>query len=316
MPLDPQAAALLKSTQKSKLPALETLSPDAAREQNAKGVVVAAGKAPPVYAVSDTEATGNVGAIPLRVYTPRDPGGQAKPILIFIHGGGHVVGSRNTHDVACRHLALHGDCIVVSVDYHLAPEHPFPIPLDDCRSASRWIVEHAEQLGGRSDWIAIAGDSAGGNLATVVCMLSRADGLPPFVSQLLFYPATDLTCSMPSHTELATGYQTTRPLLEWFIGHYMSGDNQNRRDPRCSPLLADDLGAQPPALIVSAGYDPLRDEVLAYHEKLQRNGILSEHRHYAGMIHGFINMTGFLDVAHDCLAQCGRTMRQRLYKQH
>lgn len=170
MPLDPQAAALLKATAKAKLPPLETLTPEAARKQNAKGIAVVAGHGPDMFSIFETEATGPSGAIPLRVYTPRDARGQTMPLLVFIHGGGHIIGSRDRHDVACRYLAMHGDCIVVSVDYHLAPEHPFPAPLEDCCIATRWIVEHAEALGGRGDWVAIAGDSAGGNLATEVCL--------------------------------------------------------------------------------------------------------------------------------------------------
>lgn len=316
MPLDPQAAALLKATAKAKLPPLETLTPEAARKQNAKGIVVVAGRGPDMFSVFETEATGLIGAIPLRAYTPRDPRGQIMPLLIFIHGGGHVIGSRETHDVACRHLAMHGDCIVVSIDYHLAPEHPFPAPLEDCRIAAQWIVEHAEELGGRSDWIAVAGDSAGGNLATEMCLAARNSDMPSFVCQLLFYPDTDMTCSMLSHEELADGYQLTRPLLEWFIGHYTNGKKQNRRDPRCSPLLADDVSGLPPTLIISAGYDPLRDEVIAYHEKLLADGVQSQHWHYAGMIHGFISMTGFLDAAHECLERSGNALQKMFHNQH
>lgn len=309
MPLDPQAAALLESAEKAALPPLESLTPEAARRQYAEGIAVTVGTAPDLYAVVDSGAPGPYGEIPLRVYTPRNPQGRAMPLLIYIHGGGHVIGSRDTHDVACRHLAIHGDCIVVSVDYHLAPEHPFPAPLEDCRAAVDWITANAERLGGQGDRIAIGGDSAGGNLATEVCLAARDAGTPHFVCQLLIYPATDMTCSMPSHEELAEGYRLTKPLIAWFVGHYLSGQRRDRRDPMCSPLLAENVAGLPPALVVSAGYDPLRDEVTAYHDKLRAHGVQSRHLHYAGMIHGFINMTGFLDAAHECLQACGSAVR-------
>jgi len=313
MPLDPQAAILLESINNSDQPLMESLTPPEARRQYEQGIAVVAGSAPAMHKVSEHEAPGPLGPIPLRVYVPRDPGARALPLLIYLHGGGHVIGSRNTHDVACRHLANHGDCIVVSVDYHLAPEHPFPAPLEDCLAASDWVFAQAEQLGGRADWIAIGGDSAGGNLATEVCLADRGAGRARLIHQLLIYPATDMTCSQPSHQELATGYRLTESLIQWFVGHYLSGQRQDRRDPMCSPLLADDLRGLPPALVISAGYDPLRDENIAYHEKLLAHGVESRHDHYPGMIHGFINMTGFLDEALNCLKACGQQLQQVFY---
>ncbi len=309
MALDPQAAQVLADMEKLGLPLLETLTPSEARRQYDQGALVAAGKPPLVFDVREAEAQGPLGPIPLRIYTPRDPAGQALPVLVYFHGGGFVIGSRDSHDAPCRYLAVAGDCIVVSVDYRMAPEHPFPEPVQECWGAVNWIVNNIETLGGRGDRVAVGGDSAGGNLAAVLCLLARDNGGPRFVHQLLIYPCTDMTRSFPSHRELASGYRLTRSLIDWFFSHYFSGENKNLRDPWGSPLFADDLGGLPPALLVSAGYDPLRDEVIAYHERLLEHGVESRHSHYPGMIHGFINMTGFLDAARECLNACGAELK-------
>tara|TARA_B100002049_G_scaffold219325_1_gene186995 strand:- start:30 stop:974 length:945 start_codon:yes stop_codon:yes gene_type:complete len=310
MTLDPQAARVLEAAEQSGLPALETLPPAEARRQYEKGAAIVGGQPPAVFSVRDIEAPGPLGAIPLRVYVPRDPGDEALPLLIYIHGGGYVIGSRDSHDVPCRYLALGGDCIVVSVDYRMAPEHPYPQPVDDCWVAVNWIAENAVSLGARADRIAIGGDSAGGNLATVMCLKARGAGGPAFVYQLLIYPGTDKSRSHASHAELAEGYRLTRSLLDWFMAHYFSGEPADPDDPYASPLQAKDLSGLPPALVVSAGYDPLRDEDIAYHEKLLAHGTESEHLHYPGMIHGFINMPGVLDVARECLDECGHRLRR------
>lgn len=309
MTLDPQAARVLEAMEQADLPLLETLAPPQARQQYEQGTAMVGGEPPAVFDVRDVDADGPLGAIPLRVYTPRDPDGQPLPMLIYIHGGGWVIGSRDSHDVPCRYLALAGDCIVVSVDYRMAPEHPFPEPVHDCWAAVQWIADNAEALGGSAERIAIGGDSAGGNLSTVMCLMARDQGGPPFVHQLLIYPGTDMTRNHASHDELAEGYRLTRPLIDWFMNHYFSGENKNLRDPLASPLLAEDLSGLPPALIVSAGYDPLRDEDLAYHERLVEQGVDSRHIHYPGMIHGFINMPGMLDKARECLNTCGAELK-------
>ncbi|GAB3670962.1 alpha/beta hydrolase [Salinisphaera aquimarina] len=309
MTLDPQAARVLEAAEQSGLPLLETLSPTDARLQYERGTAITGGEPPAVFSVRDTQAEGPLGPIPLRVYVPREPGDQPLPMLIYIHGGGYVIGSRDSHDVPCRYLALAGDCIVVSVDYRMAPEHPYPEPVDDCWAAVNWIADNATALGGRADAIAVGGDSAGGNLATVMCLKARDEGGPAFVYQLLIYPGTDKSRSHASHTELASGYRLTKPLLDWFMDHYFSGAPAAADDPYASPLRAEDLSGLPPALVISAGYDPLRDEDIAYHDKLCAHGIASEHLHYPGMIHGFINMPGMLDKARECLDQCGARLK-------
>ena len=310
MTLDPQAKAFLDLAERSRRPLLETLAAPAARELYDEMAAIAGGEAPDVFATEDLDAPGPFGPIPLRRYIPRDPGGTALPTLIYFHGGGYVIGSRDSHDTPCRYLALAGDCMVISVDYRLAPEYPFPQPVEDCWAAATWLARNIAELGGRRDAIAIGGDSAGGNLATVVCLMARDRGGPEFHHQLLIYPGTDMTRSLPSHDELADGYRLTKPLLDWFMDHYFSGDRKDLKHPQASPLFGSDLSGLPPALIVSAGFDPLRDENIAYHEKLLAAGVDSRHEHFAGMIHGFISMAGYLDAAKACFDLCGTELRR------
>ncbi len=309
MTLDPQAKKFLELADRSGRPLFETLTPPEARALYDETAAIAGGKAPEVFAVEEREASGPFGAIPLRLYTPRDPQGAVLPVLIYLHGGGFVFGSRDSHDTPCRHLALEGDCLVISVDYRMAPEFPFPQPVEDCWAAVTWIIDNIGELGGSADRIAIGGDSAGGNLATVMCLMARQNRGPDFLHQLLIYPATDLSRGFPSHSELADGYRLTRPLIDWFMDHYFSGPEQNREHEQASPLHAD-LTGLPPALVISAGYDPLRDENAAYYEKLTGSGVIARHEHYPGMIHGFISMGGFIDAGVDCLRLCGAELKQ------
>ncbi|MCW9033732.1 MAG: alpha/beta hydrolase [Rhodospirillales bacterium] len=309
MTLDPQAKMVLDIAEKSGRPLLESLAPVEARKLYEGMAKVGGGKPPKVFKTEDLEADGPFGAIPLRVYTPRDPKEEKLPVLIYIHGGGYVIGSRDSHDVPCRYLALEGDCIVVSVDYRMAPEFPFPQPVEDCWAAAKWIAANVESFGGRADKIAIGGDSAGGNLSTVLCAMAKEQSGPNFVYQLLIYPGIDMTGSFASHEALSEGYRLTKPLINWFMDAYFSGDNKDRKDPLCSPYFAKDLSGLPPALIISAGYDPLKDENAAYHRMLLKAGVKSQHSHYSGMIHGFINMPAFLDAAKDCLKECGSGLK-------
>lgn len=310
MTLDPQARTFLDLAESSDLPLFETLDPPEARSLYDKTATIAGGEAPPVFRTEETQATGPFGPIPLRIYTPRDPAGDALPVLIYFHGGGFVIGSRDSHDAPCRRLALAGDCIVVSVDYRMAPEFPFPQPVEDCWAATTWIAENAATFGGRADCLAIGGDSAGGNLAAVMCLKAARNGGPAFRHQMLIYPATDLARGFPSHDELADGYRLTRPLIDWFMDHYFSGEEQDRSHELASPLNADTLAGQPPALVVSAGYDPLKDEDAAYYEKLKADGVAARHEHYPGMIHGFISMGGFIEAGNQCLEMCGAELRK------
>ncbi|MGI9571508.1 MAG: alpha/beta hydrolase, partial [Desulfobulbia bacterium] len=255
-------------------------------------------------------AFGTKGEIPLRLYIPRDPGNESMPCLIYFHGGGFMLGGLNSHDVPCRHLSLAGDCMVIAVEYRKAPEFPFPEPVEDSWDALEWIVGHIESLGGDKNRIALGGDSAGGNIAAVLALRARDRGEPQICYQLLIYPSIDMTRSFPSHVSLASGFRLTKPLIDYFYDNYFSGEVPDRRHPLCSPLFVKDVSGLPPAYIVSAGYDPLRDENIAYHEKLLSDGVESIHRHYEGMIHGFINLTAFLDASQKCLESCGQALKQ------
>jgi acetyl esterase len=247
------------------------------------------------------------GDVPVRVYMPLGDAagpGDPRPVLVYLHGGGWTIGSIETHDNTCRSLANGAEVVVVSVDYRLAPEHPYPAGLDDCETALRWVVDNAGELGVDPERLAIGGDSAGGNLAAVLAQRLRDTG-PPIRFQLLIYPATDMTMSYPSVDENAEGYFLTKAAMIWFGGNYLgrgAGDDEGGAgdrgplieptDPRVSPLHApaDALAGLPPTLVVTAEYDPLRDEGEAYAENLRAAGVDATATRYDGVIHGFFAM--------------------------
>ena len=225
------------------------------------------------------------GEIPIRIYTPE--GMAPFPLVVFFHGGGFVVGSLDSYEEMCRTLCWGTGCIVVSVDYRLAPEHKFPAAPDDCLAATRWAAEHAAEFNADPARLAVAGDSAGGNLATVTALRIRDEGGPPLCGQLLIYPATDYhTPPTSSYLAYANGYLLTRDSMVWFWGHYLNSASEASH-PYASPLRAPDLSGLPPALVVTAEYDPLRDEGERYAERLQLAGGPTVLSRYDGMIHGF-----------------------------
>jgi acetyl esterase len=234
------------------------------------------------------------GLIKARIYQPVQEEGL--PLIMFFHGGGFVQGDVYTHDHNCRRLAVQIKAVVVSVEYRLAPEFPFPVPAEDCYEATCWAVEQAKELGIDPHKLVVMGDSAGGNLATVVCMMSRDRGGPPITAQVLIYPALDATLSMPSVNALAKGYFLTREKMEWYIGHYARNE-VNKKHPYLSPLFAEKLHDLPPALIITAEFDPLIDDGEGYAEKLKGAGIPVEYMEYKGMIHAFFSMPGLLREA-------------------
>ena len=302
MTLDPQAQFILDLAESSTRPPLENLDPTAARVQYAEMVAAVSGEAPTGVATNEGTISGPCGELPTRLYRPQGAEGPL-PILVYFHGGGFVIGDRDTHDIPCRRLSLDAGCLVVSVDYRLAPEHAFPAPVDDAWAATRWVVDHAEELGGDPARVAVGGDSAGGNLAAVVCHMAKRDGGPRLVYQLLIYPATDLTGSMPSDASLSHGYRLTTELLDWFMAHYFR-EGGDRDQLVASPLFAEDFADLPSALVLTAGYDPLRDEGSAYADKLRDAGVETEVVEYGGMIHGFITMGGVVDAAVESMEVC------------
>ncbi len=298
MPVDPQIQALLDKG--TGVPATHTLSVAEARVQYEARVVIMA-PAAAVGAVSERAITGPGGDLRLRIYQPAGIG--PFPILAFYHGSGFVLCSLDTHDGMCRNLCAGAGCVVVSIDYRLAPEHKYPAGLDDCVFATRWIAENATAVNGDAGRLAVGGDSAGGNLAAAVALRIRDEGGPAICGQLLIYPVTDYyTPGTPSYVENADGYGLTRDTMRWFWDHYLR-DPSDASQPYASPLRADNFGDLPPAFVVTAEYDPLRDEGEYYAERLRAAGIPCVLSRWPGMNHGFFFWVGLVDKAGEAMAE-------------
>jgi acetyl esterase len=292
MPVDPQIQMLLDL--RAKLPPLHSLSVQEARAQFAARAFPGL-RSDAVARVENRDMQGPGGSLGLRIYTPFGQG--PFPLMLFFHGSGFVVCSLDTHDGLCRNLCAGSGCVVVSVDYRLAPEHKFPAATEDCLAATRWAAANASALGGDAGRILVAGDSAGGNLAAVTALRIRDEGGPQLRGQLLIYPVTDYYDSnMPSMTENAEGYGLTRPGMIWFWTHYLP-DPSHGSDPYASPLRARDLRGLPPALVVTAEYDPLRDEGELYAKRLQEAGVPTTIKRWDGMNHGFFIWPGVVAKA-------------------
>ena len=276
------------------MPATHTLPVAVARTQYEARVAL---MAPPAEIAGTREQTidGPGGKLPIRLYTPHGAG--PFPLLVFFHGSGFVLCSLATHDGMCRNLCAGAACIVASVDYRLAPEHKFPAGIDDCLHATRWAAAHAAELGADPACIAVAGDSAGANMAAVTALRLRDEGGPGLCGQLLLYPVTDYhTPGTPSYEENAEGYGLTRDTMKWFWAHYLSDASQGVH-PHASPLRAPDLSGLPPALVITAEYDPLRDEGERYADKLRTAGVSTALTRYDGVNHGFMFWVGVVDKA-------------------
>jgi acetyl esterase len=305
MPLDPQTQALLELG--PVLPPVETLTPEEARAGMEQRAPLTAGTPQPVASVVDRRIPGPAGEIPVRIYAPDGP--RPMPALVYFHGGGWLVGSLNTHDVVCRALANRAGCIVVSVDYRLAPEHSFPAAIDDAEAATRWVAANASELGVDTDRVAVGGDSAGGNLAAAVALTLRDTGGPRLAYQLLIYPVTDHNFLTRSYVENGEGYRLTRSAMEHYWKLYL-GSAGDADDQRASPLRAASLANLPPACVATAEYDPLLDEGRAYAERLREAGVPVEYREYAGLVHGFVAQGGVVDKARDAVDELGSVLRR------
>jgi acetyl esterase len=288
VPVDPQIAALLEFLEAMGTPAMHEGTPEQARAAFRALAVDARpqDKVVPVADVSDLTLPGPAGALAARVYRP-DAAGPL-PTVVLLHGGGWVIGDLDTHDNMARSICRDCDAVVLSVDYRLAPEAPFPAAVDDAVAATRWAAAHLSELGG-SDVLAVAGDSAGGNLAAVVAQQLRDAGGPALAAQLLVSPATDVLGDYASRFENGEGYFLDLPTMAWFMEQY-AAEAERHGDPRLSPLRAASLERLPPAVVVTAGYDPLRDEGEAYAAALAAAGVRVESRRFDSMIHGFIDM--------------------------
>jgi acetyl esterase len=312
MALDPQAKAVIEAAIKSGRPAYHQLSPKDARQLFLETRPLSTPTPPEIGAVKNLTADGPHGPIPLRVYRPAGVSDSTRlPAYVYFHGGGWVIGDLETHDVLCRQLTGASGVSVISVDYRLAPEHKFPAAADDAWAATRWIVAHAAPLGVDGQRLAVGGDSAGGNLAAVVALMARDAGGPTIALQVLLYPVTDLGAESKSYADFAEGYMLTRESMRWFRAHYLASAG-DATDWRVSPLRASSLAGLPPALVITAGFDPLRDEGDAYAARLRDAGVTVDSVCFGGMIHGFAGMGKVLGSAHRAVTLIGDALRQAL----
>jgi len=305
MPLDPQARAVLDMINAAPAPDPAHLAPDEMRAVFAAMVMPA--EPVEVAGAMDRTVPGPAGDVPVRVYTP--PGEGPFPALAYFHGGGFVIGGLDTHDRTCRELCLEAGCLVVSVDYRLAPEHPFPAAPEDCYAVTRWLAEQGASIGADPERLAVGGDSAGGNLATVVARMARDRGGPALRHQLLVYPVTDHAFDTDSYQENAEGYMLTRDMMRWFWGHYLADPSQGD-DPLASPLRAKDVAGLPAATVITAELDPLRDEGEAYAEKLIAAGVPTRLTRYSGVFHGFFAMSSVIDQGRRAVEQSAQALRE------
>jgi acetyl esterase len=286
MALDPDAERVLEMVRASGRPPYETLSPAEARALFLAGREALALDPAPVAMVRDITGPGGVS---LRLYRGAGTDAAAMlPALVYFHGGGWVIGDLDSHDSVCRHIANAASCTIISVDYRLAPEHKFPAAVEDCFAAASWVAAEAATLAIDRERIAVGGDSAGSNLAAVVSLLARDRGAPRLRYQILAYPAVEASMSHPSIARFAEGFLLTRASMKWFYDCYLRGP-ADVEDWRASPLRAADLSGVPPALVLTAGFDPLCDEGESYARRLQDHGVAVDHRHYPDQIHGFLS---------------------------
>ena len=311
--LDPSIQAMLVAQRAIGISSLAVPGdPIATRRQNRE--VTASLDEPDVHAAHIEPITipGPAGTIPARHYRPADD--DPAPLLVFFHGGGFVFGDLETHDSACRLICRDAGVHVLAIDYRLAPEHKAPAAAEDAYAAYLWAREHAAELGADPDRIAVGGDSAGGCLAAVVTRLARDAGAPLPALQWLIYPVTDMRGGTTSRTLFADGFLLTKRNMDWFEGAYVDGSGIDVTDPRVSPLLADDLTGLSPALVVTAGFDPLRDEGEQYADKLRAAGVTVDARRMGPMTHAFLNMNALGGQVSQCNAEMISALRAHLVR--
>ncbi|MFF0296548.1 alpha/beta hydrolase [Kitasatospora sp. NPDC004614] len=309
MPLHPQAEAMRAQRAAAGTPPLYTRTLAEARAADLADIRAAAGNPEPVGSVEELTVDGPGGPLPLRVYRPEVD--AQLPVLLYLFGGGWTLGSPDTSDAICRRLTNAVGCVTVSVGYRLAPEHPFPAAVHDVIAAAEWIAAHAAELGADAERIAVAGDSAGGNLAAALTLAARERGGPAIRHQLLVYPNTDHAADTPSVREHDDPLLFNRRSVAWYWGHYLA-DPADGANPLASPLRAPSLAGLPPATVITAEYDPLRDEGEAYAEALRAAGVPVELRRYEGMPHGFFAMAGVLDDGSDAQHYAADRLREAL----
>ena len=311
MPLDPTIASIFAQMPNLANYQMGQMSPQQAREEFKKLCLWANPTFAPIGKIENVEAESAGGPISLRIYTPVAAGGGSLPAIVFFHGGGFVLGDLDSYDPLCRALANESGCRVVAVDYRLAPEHPFPAGVEDAFAALVWIEANAPKLGIDPNRIAVAGDSAGGNLAAIACLRAKEKGGPHVGFQMLIYPVTSVTHDGQSAQVFGSGYMLTQSAMSWFFAHYVP-KGTDLTDPRLSPLNAPTLAGLPPTYFVTAGFDPLRDEGVAYAEKLKAAGVKVTHIDYPTMIHGFFSMPGLVPLAPEALAAAAQAVKEAL----
>ena len=310
MPLDPDAEAFLRARAEAG-PSLPLSVLGASKVREVMAAATASAPSPrPIQHVLDHQVPGPVGAIPIRVYRPSDA--DALPVVVYLHGGGWTFGSLDAVDALCRELSVQVECVVVSVDYRLAPEHKFPVPLDDAYAALRWVAAHGDLLGAEADRLAVAGDSAGANLAVAAALRARDDAVgPPISALVLAYPVTEYAVARPSWVDNGNGPVLTADDVEWLWDQYLR-DESDRSDPRAVPSLAHSLSGLPPTFVLSAEYDLLRDDGEHFAQSLADAGVPTEVERYLGAFHGFFTMVTTLRRAEEAVADAADFLRRRL----
>lgn len=313
MSLDPRAATVIDRMTAPGIKPLEQMTPEEARADRARFAEERAAIAAPfqeVARVQNRTIPGQGGPIPVRVYWPEELANQ--PALIYFHGGGWVFGNIESVDRTCRVFTIGARSVVVNVDYRLAPEHKFPAAAEDAYRVAAYVASHPEEFSCDPRRIAVAGDSAGGNLAAVACLMARDRGGPGIAFQLLVYPTTDYDDDRPSAQEYANGTLLTRSAVDWFWGHYVGSPEQGRH-PYASPLKAASLEGLPPAMVITAERDPLRDQAEAYGRRLEQSGVPVTMKRYNGAMHVFFQMSGVLDVGKQALGDACAALRAALH---
>ena len=306
--MDPKAQIVGEFVKSIRVPGYYPPLPEL-RQQLRTMVMLMDEPAPALPRVEDIRIPGPAGDIPARVYAARV--GVPLPTVVYFHGGGWVQGDLETHHGLCARLAQHAGVLVVAVDYRLAPEHKFPAAVDDCIAAYRWIRSHGREIGADATRVAVAGDSAGGNLSAVVSQLAASGGIPVPTCQVLIYPAVDFSFDTPSHRELEHGHVIPRDRVLWYMEQYLRSE-EDQSDLRASPLRASSVAGQPPAMILTAGFDPLRDEGHAYAEKLRRARVDVVYREYPGQIHAFVTLTKAIPQGMACTMEIAEYLRKHL----
>lgn len=305
MPLAAQAQGLLDMIAQMGGPALNEMSPADARVA-AEGFTLLAGPGEDVANVENRTIPGPAGEIPIRIYTPE--GNAPFPALVYFHGGGWVIGTLDTVDTVCRALANRAGCVVVSVDYRMAPEHKFPAAAYDCYAATQWVAANGDSIGVDSTRIATGGDSAGGNLSAVVSLMARDRGGPKLAHQMLIYPVTSAKLDTPSYRDNAEGYLLSKDMMAWFWDYYLRTP-QDGQSPYASPLVVENTANLPPAFVLTAEFDPLRDEGEAFADNLRKYGVKVKSTRYDGLIHGFFTMPATFDQARTAIDEAAGELR-------